>query len=194
MLRRILLVFAVLAVPKVASGQVFISAGAASPHSPESVTTIYRAGYSAAVGFALESAAYPFARLRPFGSYQKFRTDRGPFEAQFENIDDVEGGEMPVILAGADLQLRRPFAVFTPFLAPMLGIAMFSVDDITADGITFNLRDEVTGVALGIGAGIAYAVNRNYELFLEGQYVHAFLEGDDRSFVPVRMGVEFGFD
>lgn len=194
MLRLLALVLALLVVPKTAVGQVFVSAGAASPLTPEAVTDIYRSGYSVAVGFVLESAAFPFARLRPFGSYHKFRTEPGPFEAQFVNIDEIDGGEMPVIFAGADVQFRRPFAAFTPFVAPAVGIAVFTIDDITADGITFNLRDEVSGFALGVSGGLAYSFNRTYQLFVEGQYVRAFVDGEDRSFVPVRLGLELNFD
>lgn len=177
-----------------ADGQVFVSGGVVTPNSPDVVTDIYRSGYSIAVGFALESGSFPFARLRPFGSFNKFRTDPEPFEAQFENIDEVEGGDMPLIYAGADLQLRLPFAAFTPYIAPAVGYAVFSIDDIIADGIRFNLREEVGGLALGLVGGFAYGVSRNYEVFAEGQYVRAFLDGRDRTFVPVRMGLAFSFD
>lgn len=194
MIPRIVLLFALTALPVEAAAQIFVSGGVAAPVSPEVVTDIYRSGYSLAIGFALESGSFPFARIRPFGSFQKFRTDPGPFEAQFQNIDEVDGGEMPVLFAGADLQLRRPFASFTPYIAPALGFAVFSIDDITADGITFNLREEVSGFAAGIGGGFALALSRQSELFIEAQYVYAFLDVDDRTFVPVRLGIEFSFD
>lgn len=194
MLARLALVILLAAVPAAAHAQIFVSGGVASPMSPETVTNIYRSGYSFAIGFAMQSGSFPFARVRPFGSFQRFRTDPGPFEEQFENIDEVDGGEMPALYAGADLQLRLPFAAFTPFVAPSLGLAVFSIDDITADGITFNLREQIGGFAAGIGGGFAYSFTRNYEAFVEVQYVHAFLDGDDRTFVPVRMGVELGFD
>jgi hypothetical protein len=194
MLRRTALLLLLLFIPQAASGQIFLSGGAAAPLSPDPVTDIYRSGYSVALGFILESGAYPFVRLRPFGSFQKFRTDPGPFRNQFENFDEVEGGAMPVIFAGADLQFRRPFADFTPFVAPALGLAVFSIDDITADGITINLQDERTGLAVGIGGGFAYRLTRNYGLFLEAQAVYTILDGADRTFVPVRFGVELSFD
>lgn len=189
-----LLVAPLLVVPQTASSQVFVSGGAAWPLSPESTTNIYRSGYSFAGGVILEFGAFPFARVRPFGSFQRFRTDPGPFLDQFENIDEVEGGEMPVIFAGVDLQFMHPFARFRPYLAPAIGLAVFSLDDITADGITFNLQDESAGVGVGVGGGFAYEMTRNYQLFADVQYVYVVLESNDRTFVPVRVGIELAFD
>lgn len=183
-----------LVVPQTASSQVFVSGGAAWPLSPESTTNIYRSGYSFAGGVILEFGAFPFGRVRPFGSFQRFRTDPEPFFEQFENFDEVEGGEMPVLFAGVDLQLMHPFARFRPYVAPAIGLAVFSLEDITADGITFNLHDETTGVGVGLGGGFVYEVTRNYQLFAEAQYVYVVLESNDRSFVPVRVGIELAFD
>lgn len=194
MLRSTSLLLLLLFAAEPASAQIFLSGGAATPLSPDPVNDIYRSGYSVALGFVLESGAYPFVRLRPFGSFQKFRTDPAPFRDQFENFDEVAGGAMPVIFAGADLQFRRPFADFTPFVAPALGLAVFSIDDITADGITINLQDERTGLAVGMGGGFAYRLSRSYGFFIEAQVVYAILEDADRSFVPVRFGVELNFD
>lgn len=184
-----------------ASAQVFVSGGLGIPLGPDQVTELYGTGLGAGAGFFLEHTAYPYARLRPQGVYQKFAIDPDELQAFEEQIEDslgaqvsLSGGDMGIIFAGADLQLRIPNARFTPYVAPALGVSYIAVDDITIEGAggttTFDVQNEETAFTLGLGAGLAASLSDRYELFLEAHYMYAIIaDGDNQSWVPVRFGL-----
>lgn len=183
-----------------ASGQIFVSGGLGFPLGPDQVKDLYSSGFGAGAGFYLEDSAYPYARIRPQGVYQKFAIDPDALQEFEEEIEgdtlnvEASGGDMGIIFAGADLQLRIPNAAFSPYVAPTVGVSYVAVNDITIEGLggttTFDVQNEETAFTLGLGAGIAATFAGRYEVFVEGHYMYAIVGGgDNQSWVPVRFGV-----
>lgn len=190
-----LLVFTV--VP--ASGQVFVSFGTGFPLGPENVSDLYEPGFGAGAGLMLENTAFPFARLRPQGTYQRFRIEDSFLQEIESDIEDtldidvsVSGASRGIIFAGADLQLRIPYASLTPYVAPAAGVAFIATDAIDVDapggGASYEVQDDHTAFALGLGAGIAAVFAEQYELFLEAHYMMAFTDETER-WIPIRFGL-----
>lgn len=200
------LLLGLLAFPGLSAAQVFVSAGVGLPVGPDQVTDLYSSGFGIGAGFSLEHSGYPAVRFRPFGTYQKFQIDDEQLRSEFEtpiedslNIDvTVSGGDMSVIFAGADLQLRIPYARFSPYIAPAFGILMTAIDDITIEGPSgstiFNVSNEETAIAVGIGAGFLAGLTERFQVFTEAHYLYAFTQGDNLSWVPIRFGVTYLFD
>lgn len=188
-----------------ASAQVFVSAGAGFPMGPERISDVYDPSFGASAGIVLENTAFPYARLRPQGSYQRFVIEDSFLLDIEEAIEDslpvdvtVSGAERGIIFAGADLQLRIPYAAFTPYVAPAAGVAFIATSAIEVEapttGASYEVEDDATGFALGIGAGLAGRFGDRLELFAEGHYMLAFIEGENERWFPIRFGLALSFE
>lgn len=188
----------------ISAGQVFVSAGVGFPLGPENVSDLYEPSFGAGAGLMLENTAYPFARLRPQGTYQRFVIKDSFLQEIEDEIEDslaldvsVSGAERGIIFAGADLQLRIPYADLTPYVAPAAGVAFIATSAIDVEApttsLSFGVGEDATAFALGLGVGVAAVFANRYEIFLEGHYMLAFADETER-WIPVRFGLAFRMD
>lgn len=181
------------------AGQIFVSTGVGIPMGPENVTEFYNPGFGAGAGVVLEYKSIPFARIRPQGVYQQFRIEDDFLKEIEDEIEDslnvdvsVSGAQRGIIFAGADVQLRIPYARFSPYVAPAFGLAFIATDAIEVESergsISYDIRDDDTSIAIGLGVGFYAEVSRQLELFGEAHYMLAFRESNE-TWIPVRFGV-----
>lgn len=191
---RAFLILAVLALPTAAFGQASVSAGVGIPVAPGTLTDLYNPGFGMSGSFPLPIRAL-IVQPRLTAGFDVLQLD-ADFLANREGElgVEIEGGDLSIIHVGFDVQFIRPNAAIKPYVAPFLGFAIISVEDFSVSGISFQGGESQTGVAIGAAAGVAVRLPIGPHIFVEGRVLHAFTDGEDSTWAPMRAGVALDLD
>ena len=192
-LRASLLLFA-LALPTAAFGQASVSAGVGIPVAPGSLTDLYNPGFGMSGSFPLPIRGL-IVQPRLTAGFDVLQIDADFLAIREGEVGvDIEGGDLSVIHVGFDVQFIRPNAAIKPYVSPFVGFALISVEDFSVGGLSFQGAEAQTGIAIGAAAGVAVRLPIGPHLFVEGRVLHAFTDGEDSTWAPVRAGVAFDLD
>lgn len=191
--RAFLLLFT-LACPSVAFCQASLSAGVGIPIAPGTLTNQYNPGFGFSGSFPLPIRGL-FVQPRLTAGFDVLQIDAEYLESRGSDLGvEIEGGDLSAVHVGFDVQFIRPYAAIKPYVSPFLGFAIISIEDVSISGISFSGGEAETSVAIGAAAGVAVRLPVGPYLFVEGRVLHAFTEGDGRTWAPLRGGVAFDLD
>lgn len=192
-LRALLLVFA-LALPTVAFGQASLSAGVGIPVAPGTLTDLYNPGFGISGSFPLPIRDL-IVQPRLTAGFDILQIDEDFLANREGQLGvEIEGGDLSIIHVGFDAQFIRPSAAIRPYVSPFVGFAIASIQDFSVGGISVQGGEAQTGLTIGAAAGVAVRLPVGPYVFVEGRVLHAFMEGDDTTWAPVRAGVAFDLD
>ena len=150
----------------------YIQGGASVPQ--EDFSDLYKLGYHGAGGLGISI----FPKVEAVGrvSYHKFSPESVASLLGVDSPIDVDGGDLTMLMYGADLKLNLGILVTNPYLLAGYGWAKFETEDVTysASGVehteTFDSQTDNYWI---LGGGIEFS-----RTFIEGRYI-TFLEDDD---------------
>ena len=150
----------------------YIQGGASLPQ--EDFKDVYKLGYHGAGGLGISI----FPKVEAVGrvSYHKHSLESVPSLLGVDSSVDVDGGDLTMLMYGADLKLNLGVLVTNPYLLAGYGWAKSDIEDVTfsASGVehteTFDSHTENYWI---LGGGIEFS-----RTFIEGRYI-TFLEDDD---------------
>ena len=170
-----------------------LGGGLDSPVSPDNFADEFNPGWTAklAGGYFVTPQLTLGANL----SYNRFGFDEGSFITP--QSSNISGNDLSILeFIGVGKYYFLPLARTTNFyVLGGPGLAYSWTTDFTytnMDGqVVTTDGDTETDFMLTAGAGVRYNVNDRWGVFVEGRYSHIFLENDDRSYLPVRIGLIF---
>ncbi len=150
----------------------YIQGGASLPQ--EDFKDIYKLGYHGAGGLGISI----FPKVEAVGrvSYHKYSLESAASLLGIDSPVDVDGGDLTMLMYGADLKLNLGILVTNPYLLAGYGWAKFDREDVTYSVLsvehtqTFDSNTENYWI---LGGGIEFS-----RTFIEGRYI-TFLEDDD---------------
>ncbi|MCK4372506.1 MAG: outer membrane beta-barrel protein [candidate division Zixibacteria bacterium] len=150
----------------------YIQGGVSLPQ--EDFGDLYKLGYHGAGGLGISI----FPKVEAVGrvSYHKYSPESVTSMLGVESPIDVDGGDLTMLMYGADLKLNLGVLVTNPYLLAGYGWAKFDIEDVTfsASGVEHTqTSDSHTDNYWILGGGIEFS-----RTFIEGRYI-TFLEDDD---------------
>ena len=150
----------------------YIQGGVSLPQ--EDFKDVYKLGYHGAGGLGISI----FPKLEAVGrvSYHKHSLESLPSLLGVDSPADVDGGNLTMLMYGADLKLNLGVLVTNPYLLVGYGWAKFDIEDVTfsAAGVEHTQTfDSHTDNYWILGGGIEFS-----RTFIEGRYM-TFLEDDN---------------
>ncbi len=150
----------------------YIQGGASLPQ--EDFKDVYKLGYHGAGGLGISI----FPKVEAVGrvSYHKHSLESVTSLLGDDSQVDVDGGDLTMLMYGANLKLNLGVLVTNPYLLAGYGWAKFDIEDMTfsASGVEHTQTfDSHTDNYWILGGGIEFS-----RTFIEGRYI-TFLEDDD---------------
>ncbi len=149
----------------------YIQGGASLPQ--EDFSDLYKLGYHGAGGLGISI----FPKVEAVGrvSYHKHSPESVADVLGVDSPIDVDGGDLTMLMYGADLKLNLGILVTNPYLLAGYGWAKFDREDVTYSELsvehaeTFDSHTENYWI---LGGGIEFS-----RTFIEGRYI-TFIEDD----------------
>lgn len=169
----------------------YLQGGASLPQ--EDFNSMYKYGYhgGGGIGFSI----LPRLELVARGSYHKYSLESGtmlvvdPSDVLPAEVASFEGGDMTMIMYGAELKLNLGVMVSNPYAIAGYGQARFDREDMnyTIAGLPYTLTEEATTDNFWVlGGGLEFT-----RTFIEVRY-HAFLDGITEETTSRLITVSFG--
>ena len=150
----------------------YIQGGVSLPQ--EDFKDVYKLGYHGAGGLGISI----FPKVEAVGrvSYHKYSPESVTSMLGVESPIDVDGGDLTMLMYGADLKLNLGILVTNPYLLAGYGWTKFETEDVTYSEFGIDKTksiDSRTDNYWILGGGIEFS-----RTFIEGRYI-TFLEDDD---------------
>ena len=151
---------------------IYIQGGASVPQ--EDFGDRYKLGYHGAGGLGISI----FPKVEAVGrvSYHKYSLESAASLLGIDSPDGVDGGDLTMLMYGADLKLNLGVLVTNPYLLAGYGWAKFDREDVTYSVLSVEhteTGDSHTDNYWILGGGIEFS-----RTFIEGRYI-TFLEDDN---------------
>jgi opacity protein-like surface antigen len=192
MIKTVLILALATAIAVSASGQIpskpfnlYLQGGVSLPQ--EDFKELYKYGYhgSAGIGFSI----LPRMELIGRGSYHKYSVESISRILPDQESIDVSGGDLTMIMYGADLKLNLGALGMNPYLLGGYGWAKFDIKDVTVTAFGFEDVYEFpshTENYMVLGGGLEFT-----RTFIEGRY-YTFMEDITEKTSTRLITVSFG--
>jgi hypothetical protein len=155
------------------STQIFLGGGVGIPLG--TYDDVAKLGWEGTAGVSFQPPALPFG-IQLDGSYAQF-SDETPFDIKTQ-----------LIYGTANLKYRFQSTPGTPFRPYLIGGP--GVYNSKATGSDAP-EGSTTKIGINLGAGFDFGAGGT-AFFIEGRWHNVFLEGDNRKFLPITLGIRFG--
>jgi hypothetical protein len=166
---------------------IYVGAGLSLPVSnSEDLTEVYKTGFHGmgGIGFNINRFIETVLKVEYHTLARDWSYPAAPGGA---------GGTLQAMFGGADMKFspRSMGAPALPFLFGGVGVAIFSVSELSgATAFTFVPEDD-SKLYFDFGAGFEFVTSEDLTLFVQGSYVTVAFDEQNRAFVPITVGVKF---
>ncbi|MDH3892269.1 MAG: outer membrane beta-barrel protein [candidate division Zixibacteria bacterium] len=192
MTKTVLIIALVAAIATSAMGQtpskpfsVYLQGGASMPQ--QDFKDLYKYGYHG--GGGLGFSIFPRMELVARGSYHKYSAESLNSILPDQSTIDVTGGDLSMIMYGAELKLNLGVFTSNPYLLGGFGRAQFDIEDVTVNAFGLEQTHEFpshTETYRILGAGLEFT-----RTFLEARY-YTFMEDITEETSTRLITVSFG--
>jgi opacity protein-like surface antigen len=215
MKKALLFILVLFAAGTFAQTKILINTGLSFPSSGEYFSDYWSSGLN--LGGGVEFPINHQLSVLAYINYNHYTLNTDKLRTTFSDLSGLTstGGSINGININADLKyyFSDNIQVFRPFVLGGLGYSSlsFSTLVVTSDGNSSNSDlASLSDFSINFGIGAEYAVTPKVSIFMDARYVMIFssndnlqlnvntrqgtmVQGDNLSYIPIRLGVSFSF-
>lgn len=157
----------------------YLGGGITIPVSPSQVEHNFNSGFHV-------TTKYGFTEVKHFEAV--IAAEYHMLGADYIDPDYIDGGDLSILLAGADLKynLKQQISSNRPFFMGGIGLAIVSQADLRSYSGGLETFDVQRALYFQLGLGIHLQ-----NLFFQGRYVHMFTDEEATIIIPLSIGISF---
>lgn len=173
----------------------YINSGVSFPIGPDEFSDYWRMGYNFGGGMGIPVSSNII--LIGYFQYNSFRFDDDEFLQDWGLTGygiSISGGEASIMTISGTIKatLGQTPLPMRPYLCGGVGFFKLSIGDITVyDGYSSETAegDSENAFSILFGAGVDFTIGGRIGLFIEGQYVIGYTEGESTQIFPLKVGI-----